>query len=130
MTPMAEESRCAADAALVSWRPIPPSQVACALKKTGIGPRCRGGASIYVPDCINKESRAERCEACVSCPGMKAELFLTYLSFHSVGRGRAARPLSDRGTSRVSEIKRWCLFIVRVINTGLPRYIYLHKKHK
>lgn len=38
--------------------------------------------------------------------------------------------LSDRGPSRVSEIKRRCLFIARVINTGLPRYIYLHKQHK
>lgn len=40
------------------------------------------------------------------------------------------QPLSDGGADRVSEIKRRCLFIARVINTGLPRYIYLHKQHK
>lgn len=50
----------------------------------------------HSPRCINKESCAERCQACVSCPGMRAarqpqELFLTYLSFHSVWRGCAAR---------------------------------------
>lgn len=36
-------------------------------------------------------------------------------------KGLHCQPLSGRGSSGVSEIKRRCLLIVRVINTGLPR---------